>query len=249
MKPYARPMLRDAAKEKLIAEHAGMARRIALRLARRVPSWISKEDLVATAMLGLTEAADRYDEARGEPFVAFAEQRIRGAVLDELRRGDILPRRLRVTARNVGETIRRLEQELQRDPEDDEIAKALGVGVEEYHQELEVLSHVSFVELDEVAVDRSNPEAAESSPYALVEQKELITRVKAAIDKLPERDAMILSLYYVEAFTYVEIGEVLEVSESRVCQLHSRALARLRVELDTKKEDKPRAKKEARLHG
>src|SRR5689334_11936213 len=94
---------------RLIQEHIEMARRIALRVARRLPAWIGSDDVVAAAMVGLTEAAQRYDGSRGEPFVAFAEKRIRGAVLDELRRGDVMTRRARVAARKVGEATARLE--------------------------------------------------------------------------------------------------------------------------------------------
>src|SRR5690242_11674910 len=101
--------MRTAWRNRLIAEHAEVARRIALRMARRCPDWIAREDLVAAGMLGLTEAAERYDDSRTEPFLSFAEHRIRGAVLDELRRGDMLPRRVRQLARKIANTIRTLE--------------------------------------------------------------------------------------------------------------------------------------------
>jgi RNA polymerase sigma factor for flagellar operon FliA len=217
----------------MIAEHMPMARRIALRLARKVPQWIGKDDLVATAMLGLIEAVDRFDPGRGEPFIAFAEQRIRGAVLDELRRGDILTRSARGTQRKIGETIRRLEMTHQRPPTDEEIALALGVSVEEYREELEILTHVSFVELDLQEIERKQGGEQASNPLGLVERKQLADTVRAGIEALPERDATLLSLYYVEELTYAEIGTVLRVSESRVCQLHGRALARLRAEIDS----------------
>jgi RNA polymerase sigma factor for flagellar operon FliA len=219
-----------AAKNALVAEHAPMARRIALRVARRTPDWITSDELVAAAMLGLAEAVERYDATRGEPFVAFAEQRIRGAVLDELRRGDILPRRVRADARRVGKTIQRLEGQLGRTPEDTEIAEALGVDLETYQRDLEGLCHVGFVELPDQ--DREGTMDGGAGPEEQVERKMLVERVKVCLKRLPERDAMLLSLYYVEEFTYGEIGEVLGVSESRVCQLHSRAMSRLRAELE-----------------
>lgn len=219
-----------AAKNALVAEYAPMARRIALRVARRTPDWITSDELVAAAMLGLAEAVERYDATRGEPFVAFAEQRIRGAVLDELRRGDILPRRVRADARRVGKTIQRLEGQLGRTPEDTEIAEALGVDLETYQRDLEGLCHVGFVELPDP--DRDGTMDGGAGPEEQVERKLLVERVKVCLKRLPERDAMLLSLYYVEEFTYGEIGEVLGVSESRVCQLHSRAMSRLRAELE-----------------
>src|SRR5262249_52443662 len=114
-------------RDRLISEHVEIARRISLRLARRCPDWIAREDLVAAGLLGLTEAADRYDETRNEPFLSFAEKRIRGAVLDELRRGDIMPRRVRQMARKIGATIQQLEREYGEAPTDERVANALGV--------------------------------------------------------------------------------------------------------------------------
>jgi RNA polymerase sigma factor for flagellar operon FliA len=233
MKAYAvKKAVQRPERDRLIAEHVGMAKRIALRLARKVPAWMNRDDLIATAMLGLAEAADRFDSTRGEPFVAFAEKRIRGAVLDELRRGDILPRRVRVRARRVGEKIRELEQDLGRRPEDEEIAGALGVSTMEYRDELEALVHVGFVELDSRDHLACNATLERDSPLEIAERREEEERLRWGLSCLNQRDATVLSLYYVEELTYAEIGTVLGVSESRVCQLHSRALLRLRAELD-----------------
>lgn len=228
MRGYGRPAAGDDSRDRLIAEHAEMARRIALRIARRAPSSISADDLVGAAHVGLTEACDRYDPERGEPFVAFAEKRIRGAVLDELRRGDPLSRRDRWAARKVGTALRDLERRLGRPPEDEEVAAALGVTVEVYRSDLEELPRLSFVELGE---REAGPDRG-PGPEAEVSRGEAITQVRKGLGRLPVRDAQILSLYYVEEFSYAEIGEVLGVSESRVCQLHARALARLRAEID-----------------
>ncbi len=226
--------IRDQTRERLIAEHIDMARRIAIRVGRRIPPWLQEDDLIAAAMIGLAEAADRYDDTRGEPFVAFAEKRIRGAVLDELRRGDLLPRRMRTTARKVGETLRRLEHQLGRPPEDEETAAAMGVSIEEFREEMEMLTHVSFVDIDNTSDGESGMTSPiAQSPAVIAERSELVGRLQECLHKLPERDALVLSLYYVEEFGYAEIGEVLGVSESRVCQLHSRALARLRAEFES----------------
>jgi RNA polymerase sigma factor for flagellar operon FliA len=234
MKTYvnAAPAVRDPERDRLIAEHVDMARRIAQRVGRRVPAHLREEDLVSAAMIGLAEAADRYDAARGEPFVAFAEKRVRGAVLDELRRGDILPRRVRTDARKVGKTIARLEQTLGRPPVDEEVAEALGVTLDVYRESLESLTTVSFVEFDQVAIDNDGPGANDNEyPVAQLERRELVTRLREAIGSLQERDAQVLSLYYVEELSYADVAEVLGVSESRVCQLHARALARLKAAL------------------
>lgn len=217
---------RNRERDQLIAEHVDMARRIALRLGRRLPPWLREEDIVGAAMVGLTEAADRYDVSRGEPFVAFAEKRVRGAVLDELRRGDILPRRARGMARKMNAVITGLEHALGRSPEDEEIAQALGVPVDEYRDELAMLVHVGFVDVD--ATVREDMAAAGGSPEAAAERTQLVGRLRKCLDELPDRDATVLSLYYVEELGLAEVGEVLGVSESRVCQLHARAIVRLR---------------------
>jgi len=232
MKGYATTAAKDPMRERRILDHTQMARRIALRVGRRVPDWITADDLVAAAMIGLAEAADRYDEKRGEPFVAFAEKRIRGAVLDELRRGDILPRRARQAARKVGEAVRRLTGKLGRPPEDEEIAGELGVSVEDYREDLEGLVHVGCVELGPEVTERRHADVPERvSPAAMAEKAQIMQHLRNALDVLPERDLKILSLYYVEELPYAEIGRLIGVSESRVCQLHSRALARLRTEM------------------
>src|SRR6185295_4272969 len=126
-----RPGVQQIERNRLIAEHTDIARRIALKMARRCPAWIAREDLVAAGLLGLTEAARRYDATRAEPFLPFAEQRIRGAVLDELRRGDMLPRRVRQQARKVANTIRALENAGEA-PSEQRIADSLGVPIEHY---------------------------------------------------------------------------------------------------------------------
>ncbi|HKA86166.1 MAG TPA: RNA polymerase sigma factor FliA [Haliangiales bacterium] len=234
MNLYARTRRGRATRDHLIAEHVDVARRIALRVARRTPDWVSQDDLIAAAMLGLAEAADRYDSTRGEPFIAFAQTRIRGAVLDELRRGDIMPRRVRQTARKVGKAVRDLEQKLGRRPEDEEVAGALDVPVEQYREELERLTHVAVVELDRHAEHMS---AEGATADTQLERAQLIAKVKQGLSRLQERDAQVLSLYHVEELSYSEIGKLLGVSESRVCQLHARALARLKAEIEADVEE------------
>jgi len=207
-----------------------MARRIALRIARGTPRWISSEDLVSAAMVGLVEAADRYDTARSEPFVGFAEKRIRGAVLDELRRSDILPRRVRASARKVTSAIARLENKLARPPEDAEIAAELGVSLADYQEALEGLAQISLVELPTGEHDETQISSmqTESSPHDEAVRRQMTRQIRAALGRLDARDATLLSLYYVEELTYAEIGRTLGVSESRICQLHARALIKLR---------------------
>jgi RNA polymerase sigma factor for flagellar operon FliA len=229
MRAYASVNAKPVAeRNRLIAEFAPMARRVALRVARRTPSWIAADDLVSAAMVGLAEAAERYDASRGEPFIAFATKRVRGAVLDELRRGDPLSRSARRSARQLGETMRSLEQRLGRVPEDHEVAAALGVEVEEYQDELAMLTQISTVGLDGVEAAGSQAASSTPSPAADLEKAQTLALLTRALKSMNQRDAQVLSLYYNEEFTYAEIGQLLGVTESRVCQLHGRALARLR---------------------
>jgi RNA polymerase sigma factor for flagellar operon FliA len=231
MKAYAAQAKRPSAeRDRLISEHVEIARRISLRMARRCPDWIAREDLVAAGLLGLTEAAERYDETRNEPFLSFAEKRIRGAVLDELRRGDIMPRRVRQMARKIGATIQQLEREHGEAPTDERVANALGVPLDEYRANLEQLVHVTVGAL-EVGDDSMLPTGEESSPETQAARLEALRRVRGALERIEQRDILILSLYYNEELTYSEIAQVLGVTTSRVCQLHGRAIARLRAEI------------------
>jgi len=217
-------------RDRLISEHIEIARRISMRMARRCPDWVAREDLIAAGMLGLTEAAERYDSTRNEPFLAFAEKRIRGAVLDELRRGDIMPRRVRQMARKIGATIQQLEREHGEAPTDERVANALGVPLDEYRANLEQLVHVTVGAL-EVGDDSMLPTGDESSPETQAARLEALRRVRGALERIEQRDILILSLYYNEELTYSEIAQVLGVTTSRVCQLHGRAIARLRAEI------------------
>jgi RNA polymerase sigma factor for flagellar operon FliA len=139
---------------------------------------------------------------------------------------------VRTAARQVGAAIRALEHRLGRSPEDSEVAAALGVSVEQYRDELEGLTRVAFVELGSDTDLGPAARHGGPSPSDAVERSQLVARVRACLGQLPERDALVLSLYYVEEFNYAEIGQVLDVSESRVCQLHARALARMRALFD-----------------
>lgn len=219
-------------RDRLIAEHLEIAKRIALRMARRCPDWISRDDLVAAGLLGLTEAAERYDGSRNEPFLVFAEKRIRGAVLDELRRGDIMPRRVRQLARKIGATIAELERKHCGPPDDEAIAAALGVSVQEYRENLEQLIHVTVGAL-ETTDDALLPTGADDSPERQSAHLEAMRRIRAALTHLEQRDILILTLYYNEELTYTEIAAVLGVSTARICQLHARAILRLRAEIQT----------------
>jgi len=172
-------------------------------------------------MLGLTEAAERYDESRTEPFLSFAEHRIRGAILDELRRGDILPRRARRFARRIAAAVAELEQR-GAPASDHAVAEALGMMVDEYREtSIQLRIEVSIVDGDDVVDEHASPEIE-------AEQRHTRTRVRSALRQLDNRDLTILTLHYVEDLPYQQIGTMLGVTSTRVCQLLWRAIDRLR---------------------
>ena len=215
------------ARDRLIRDHADAARRIALRMARRCPDWVAREDIVSAGMLGLIEAAERYDGTRAEPFLAFAEHRIRGAVLDELRRGDIMPRRVRQLARKISAAIRELEKDGE-PATDARIAEALGVTLDVYRTGLAELVHVEVGSLDG---EEARLVASSVAPDVEAGRRLIIARVRAALEHLEHRDVTILGLHYVEDLTYQEIADTLRITPSRVCQLLWRAVERLRAQL------------------
>ncbi len=220
--PFAR--MRSA----LVTENVHMAKRIAAVLARRLPPGLA-DDVQSAALLGLVEAARRFHPGRGDSFPAFAAKRVRGAILDELRRGDMLPRRARQAARRVREAVRALEQSLGRVPRDEEIAQHLGVDVEHYRDKLAGLGSVEMVSLDRVVGGSQEPGA---DPEQSAMRAAVMEKLVRAREQLDPREARILAMYYDEQMTLAEIGRLLGVTESRVCQLHTRALRRLREEMD-----------------
>jgi RNA polymerase sigma factor FliA len=222
------------ARDALIRDHADAARRIALRMARRCPDWIQRDDIVSAGMLGLIEAADRYDDKRQEPFLAFAEHRIRGAVLDELRRGDIMPRRVRQLARKVSAAIRELEKDGET-PTDQRISDALGVTLEVYRAGLSELVHVEIGPID--GGEAQHLASTSVAPDIEAGHRLTLARVREALSHLEQRDVTILGLHYVEDLTYQEIADTLRITPSRVCQLLWRAVERLRDILGTETEE------------
>lgn len=218
----------------LITEHLDMAVGMARHMARRLPPAVSGEDLESAALLGLTEAAERYDASREEPFMAFAAKRVRGAILDHLRRNDVLTRRDRQAARRVAEVARELELELGRSVSDGEIAQKMGVSDAEYHSAYAGLRDAAVVPLDDLDVLSSYPVPGAlgsgpiEMPAEMVERQQLRAALTRALGKLDERALLVLSCYYREGLTLREIGEMLGVTESRICQIHSQTLRALR---------------------
>src|SRR3982750_3925637 len=204
--------------------------KVARRLARRLPAHVEIDDLISSGVIGLMEAAERFDPKRVDRFEAFAEFRIRGAMLDDLRSRDTLSRDMRRLSNELRDATRRLEAQLGRTPDHEEIAKRLGVGVEELYARQQKLSGSSVVGIDDAGPDlleRTSDQTA-ADPFEQASRREMMERLVGGIGGLPEKMQQVLSLYYCDNLNLKEIGTVLGVTESRVCQIHGEATKRLR---------------------
>lgn len=219
----------------LIQRHSDLVRRIAHHLSLRLPANIQLDDLIQAGMIGLLEAARNYDGSKGASFETFAGIRIRGAMLDEARRQDWQPRSNYRNSRRVSEAIQAIEQETGRDANDAEVATRLDISLEEYHHILRDLNTGRLLGIEDLGVseDAIEPtqDAPVAEPYSYVQKDHFYRALGEEIGRLPEREALVLSLYYDEELNLKEIGAVLGVSESRVSQIHSQAMHRLRARL------------------
>lgn len=218
----------------LVERHVGLVRRIAYHMLARLPDSVLVDDLIQSGMVGLLEAARNFDASKGASFETFAGIRIRGAMLDEIRRGDWVPRSVHKNSRQIAEAIALIQKREGRNATDREVADELEVSLEEYHHRLKDSSNGKILEMDEFESGIDNlvePGAQGSNPYEDTAQQHFQTALSAQIKSLPEREALVLSLYYDEELNLKEIGEILEVSESRVSQIHSQAMHRLRAKM------------------
>ncbi|WP_116474192.1 RNA polymerase sigma factor FliA [Zobellella maritima] len=216
----------------LLEQYYPMVRRQALALQVRLPASIELDDLIQAGMVGLLDAFGRFDAGAGASFTTFASQRVRGAMIDELRTRDWLPRSVRRGGRAVDACVHRLEQRLGRPPEEREIAAELGISLRDYQQLLNDTNNGQLLPYEELGEEPfSDDGQGQASPVAALLEGEQRQRLMAAIEALPEREKLLMALYYQEELNLKEIGAVLGVSESRVCQLHSQAVSRLRARL------------------
>ena len=220
----------------IIEQHGALVKRIAHHLLARLPNNVVLEDLIQAGMVGLLEAAKKYDASKGASFETYAGIRIRGAIIDEVRRGDWTPRSVHRNARRVSEAVKVIEDRTGRDAQDGEVAAELNITVAEYHALLKDSAESRLFSFDKLTgPQEEGPGEAvagsEPDPSDEFEQEDFVKAIAREIEGLPEREKLVLSLYYDEELNLKEIGQVLGVSESRVSQIHSQAALRLRSRL------------------
>ena len=220
------------ADDELVTQHLDLVKRIAQHLIARLPSSVDIDDLMQSGMVGLLEAANNFDPSRGASFETYAGIRIRGSMLDDIRKHDWTPRSVHHKYRQVAEAIHSIESASGRPARSEEIAARLGISVDEYHKVLadSASSRLFSLEetLDEPSLHRAPPKSDAASPEQELYKSQFRGRLAAEIEQLPDRERLVLSLYYERELNLKEIGRVLDVSESRVCQIHGQAMVRLR---------------------
>lgn len=215
----------------LISQHAGLVKRIAHHLLARLHDSVQVDDLIQSGMIGLIEAAQKYDGSKGASFETYAGIRIRGAMLDEIRRGDWAPRSVHKNSRRIAEAIRNIENSKGRDAQEHEIAEYLDVSLSEYHSLLRDSASCRLFSYEDMLDQNDNNdfiEGKDADPEGRLTRDHFQTALAQAIQTLPEREQLVLSLYYSDELNLKEIGSILDVSESRVSQIHSQAAQRLR---------------------
>lgn len=225
-------------KSDMMKEYAPLVRRLALQMIARLPANVELDDLIQTGMLGLLDAANRYQDNLGAQFETYATQRIRGSMLDELRANDSFSRSLRKSSREVAVAVHALEQKLGRAPTEKEIAQEMNLPLEEYQQLLQDIHGCQLLYYEDFDSEtRENTfldheaggeQGKGYGPLEMLLERDMRHLLVDAIEAMPERERLLLSLYYEEELNLREIGAVMGVSQSRVCQLHSQAITRLR---------------------
>ncbi len=229
-------------KEKIVLQHTPLIRYIVNRIAVRLPSHIDLDDLQNTGVIGLMDAIDKYDPDKNCKFKTYAEFRIKGAILDQLRSLDWVPRSIRQKSRRLEQAYTEVEQRLGRSATENEVAGTLGIELDQFHFLLNQVRGISMINLDELRSggDSDQPmhgdifeDVKAENPFMSLKSREMRQAVAECIGILPEKERLVISLYYYEDLNMKEIGNVLGITESRVCQIHTKAVARLRSKLRT----------------
>jgi len=228
----------ESARDALIMQYVHLVRYAAGRIAIGLPSHIEIDDLFAAGLMGLIQAVEKFDPSRNIKFETYAIPRIKGAMLDELRSQDWFPRSIRHKAKLLETVLADLERKLGRAVTDQDVVEYLNISLDEYYRMLDDVAITNLISLDQTIssnsdglysiVGNSLPQANAMDPYDEIEEKELYEIIRDTLDTLPEKERLVLTLYYYEELTLKEIGKVLKVSESRVCQLHTKAMLRLK---------------------
>ncbi len=228
-------------RDEVIKQYSPMIKYVANRIAMRLPPHIEVDDLISVGVLGLMDAISKYDSSRGAKFKTYAEFRVRGAILDELRSMDWVPRSVRQKASSVDKVVQGLQAKLRREPEDEEVAKEMGMSIDQFHDTLNETKSIPVFSLEDLGIAKESGEQqslldclagkADADPQTQIRLTELKEIIAKAIDALPEKERLMVSLYYYEELTMKEIGAVLDITESRVSQIHSKAVYRLRTKL------------------
>lgn len=247
LKAYESILPQNETRDALILEHLPQIKYIAHRISAKLPSHVELNDLISAGVLGLLDAVEKFDPERGVKFKTYAELRVKGAILDSLRNLDWAPRSLRKRSKDLEKVYKELEQRLGRPATDKEVCDELGITLEEFFElvdQIKGLNLGSFHEMASQEDDRNGeplvkyiPDAPQMDPFFVFHKSEIRNLLVGAIDTLPKKERLVVSLYYYDELTMKEIGKVLGVNESRVSQLHTKAMLRLRNKLRKIKQD------------
>ena len=215
----------------LVTNNFELVKRIAHHVSNRMPSSVLLNDLIQSGMVGLIEAAKNFKTNKGCSFETYASIRIRGAIIDDIRKNDWIPRSVYQNSRRITQAIHTIEKRENREARAEEIAKELDIPIEDYYFMLKDSCACDLFSLDEIAVENLSIEDNQDDPSLQIQYKDLKRLLAEQIAKLPEREQLVLSLHTLEELNFKEIGSILEISESRVCQLHSQAISRLRARM------------------
>lgn len=227
-------------RDRLIMEHAPLIKYIVNRIAQRLPSHVDLDDLMNTGVIGLMDAIEKYNPEKNCKFKTYAEFRIKGAILDQLRSLDWVPRSVRQKSRKLEAAYSQMEQKLGRSASDEEVAGELGVEIKKFHEMLNQVRGISVVNLDEVRnasdLEKKNlidvlEDTTGEDPAGALNIDEMKRIVAESISQLPEKERLVISLYYYDELNMKEVGKILDITESRVCQIHTKSILRLRAKL------------------